>query len=837
MSSVPQSEPSVVQPTPPAPAEPTPPPPPPSQSPAPPPTIFKPLLDPLQSEVTPSVSTIVEPPRSPNPANPAVNGVSDDATTAPVADAGRSPLPPDATVPPTPTAADEPPPSLPPSAIPSAVPTPTVISTEEQERKGGILVDATPAPLTPAPAVSGSAPSTTDEAMDIDAAGEEDVPAPASSIQPSTSEGSLKRTGEQLQGDRDEKRPREEASSVPSPAVAPPASTPGPDASVSTPAPSANGTAGAAPAPTPAWLLYEPTPPRPSGPTTPLTQHQHKHLLNAVRALKKKPDAGPFLAPVDVVAFGIPHYPQIIDSPMDISTVETKLIVSDPRGPPKDKSKMKNWDTSKGSYQNWSQVVEDVRRIWENSRKFNGKDHVVSQAADRADAAFEASLSKIPAEPPAVTTPTTPVPAAGPSTARRASVSQPPTIRRSSDDSRPKREIHPPPSKDLAYEEIPGVRKPKRRNDPQLQWAGRVVKSLESNSKYFNAVSPFLYPIEKIVESIPEYTSVVKQPIDLHHIKARLADGVYEDVAQVNDDVKLMVNNALKFNPPADQVHVAAKQLAQIWEEKWKTLPPKQEESRESSEDPLADDYAEDGYSSGEDNTQLRSLESQVSALNDQIAALRAKIAKRRANRPAKGSKSKGPKAGPSRKQSTAKYSPGANGNGHGAPKKAKKSSQTQQFRDEDDDMDSEDEPTTTMTLTQKQELAEKIQLADADVLQKAITIIQQTTNLGANNEEIELDIDSLPTSTVIKLYNLVCRGGRAGKRAKQGGPGGAGSAKKAGRKAMGGVSRKSVNEKEEAERIRRMEAQLQSFDSRGNAVGTYEGEESSSEEESSEEE
>lgn len=54
----------------------------------------------------------------------------------------------------------------------------------------------------------------------------------------------------------------------------------------------------------------------------------------------------------------------------------------------------------------------------------------------------------------------------------------------------------------------------------------------------------------------------------------------------------------------------------------------------------------------------------------------------------------------------------------------------------------------------------------------------------------------------------------------------------------MGGVSRRSVNEREEAERIRRMEQQLQAFESSRpvpQAVG-YE-EESSSEEESSEEE
>lgn len=60
---------------------------------------------------------------------------------------------------------------------------------------------------------------------------------------------------------------------------------------------------------------------------------------------------------------------------------------------------------------------------------------------------------------------------------------------------------------------------------------------------------------------------------------------------------------------------------------------------------------------------------------------------------------------------------------------------------------------------------------------------------------------------------------------------------KKAARKSLGGVRRKHMNEQEEAERIRKMEEQLQSFEG-GGPAGYQGGEETdSSEEESSEEE
>ncbi|KAK8845381.1 hypothetical protein IAR55_006094 [Kwoniella newhampshirensis] len=860
---------------------------------------LKPLLNPLQNDGPPPSSTIVEAPKSPNPANPATDDTGNNVELAaqngqastqqadesaipvipsltveqPAAPAStpaplpapaqiddQPPLPVDAPVPPSPQAKDEAPPALPTGAIPSAVPTPSIITTEEQEQKEGILgVDETAvfAPTVEAQALPTAEPIS--DAMDVDAVGEVDVEVPeaqtsANVAQSSVSETNLKRAGDDLDEAREEKRLKEDGLSngalasnpgqaqdpTPLPAPTPvPAQAAQPDPTVSTPTPAIDG---AAFNPPPAWHAYVPPAPRPAGPTSALTPTQHKHLLATIRAIKKRTAESLFFAqPVDIVAFGIPHYPQIIDRPMDLGTVETKLVASDPRGPPKDKSKAAKWDTSKGTYHSVSEVTEDVRQIWENSRKFNGKDHLVSQAAGKLEEIYEKQLANLPPEPAPPAAPSPRAHAAGPSTARRASVSQPPVIRRTSDDSRPKREIHPPPSKDLAYEDVSGTRKPKRRSDPQLQWALRTIKGLEANGKFVMIVAPFSYSIQDIIAVIPDYTTVIKRPIDLTIIKDKLSEGVYDDVTQVDDDMKLMFANAQKFNPPGHEVHTSALQFEQLWSEKWRSLPPKQE-VREESEDPLAEEYVEAGYSSEEDGTALRSLESQVSQLNDQIAALRAKIAKRRATKASKP-KPKASKASASqRKQSVSKFSPGVNGNGH--PKKPKKAKEPiASYNDEDEEMESDEEP-TTMTLTQKQELAEKIQLADADTLQKAITIIQQTTNLGANNEEIELDIDSLPAGTVLKLYNLVCRGGRTGKTGRPKGQTAMGvQGKKPGRKAMGGASRKSVNEREEAERIKRMEAQLQSFDSgrggggSGGAIGGYEGEESSSEEESSDEE
>jgi len=84
----------------------------------------------------------------------------------------------------------------------------------------------------------------------------------------------------------------------------------------------------------------------------------------------------------------------------------------------------------------------------------------------------------------------------------------------------------------------------------------------------------------------PDYGSVIKRPIDLLIIKQRMMDGEYDDISQVDSDLKLMFSNALKYNAAQDPVAIAATQFQQLWAEKLRSVPPKYV-SRDSSEDPI----------------------------------------------------------------------------------------------------------------------------------------------------------------------------------------------------------------------------------------------------------
>ncbi|EJC97367.1 uncharacterized protein FOMMEDRAFT_163744 [Fomitiporia mediterranea MF3/22] len=61
-----------------------------------------------------------------------------------------------------------------------------------------------------------------------------------------------------------------------------------------------------------------------------LSPAQYRFCVSTVRKLCKLKDATPFLNPVDLVAFNIPHYPSIVKHPVDSAILYCKLVASNP---------------------------------------------------------------------------------------------------------------------------------------------------------------------------------------------------------------------------------------------------------------------------------------------------------------------------------------------------------------------------------------------------------------------------------------------------------------------------------------------------------------------------
>ena len=119
-----------------------------------------------------------------------------------------------------------------------------------------------------------------------------------------------------------------------------------------------------------------------------LSAAQHRFCLSTIRSLRKMKDASPFLRPVDIVGLNIPHYPSIIKTPMDLSTIDQKLVASHPTKPDP------NEDTPR--YYNADEFIADVRLIFQNTATFNGPDHVVTAMGKRVQDVFDKQLKNLP---------------------------------------------------------------------------------------------------------------------------------------------------------------------------------------------------------------------------------------------------------------------------------------------------------------------------------------------------------------------------------------------------------------------------------------------------------
>uniref|UniRef100_A0A1D1YFC0 Transcription factor GTE9 n=1 Tax=Anthurium amnicola TaxID=1678845 RepID=A0A1D1YFC0_9ARAE len=82
----------------------------------------------------------------------------------------------------------------------------------------------------------------------------------------------------------------------------------------------------------------------------------------------------------------------------------------------------------------------------------------------------------------------------------------------------------------------------------------------------------FNKPVDPVNLNIPDYFSIISNPMDLGTIRTRLKNKLYLDTLDFAADVKLTFSNAMRYNPPYNDVHVMAKELNNIFSKKWKIL-------------------------------------------------------------------------------------------------------------------------------------------------------------------------------------------------------------------------------------------------------------------------
>ncbi|OBT55897.1 hypothetical protein VE04_05034 [Pseudogymnoascus sp. 24MN13] len=359
----------------------------------------------------------------------------------------------------------------------------------------------------------------------------------------------------------------------------------------------------------------------------PLTPYQTKEIGKALRSAKSTKDGKNFKAAViDMWPFLKDGYLAKVENPIDLAIIEQK---------------------AKAGYSSMAEYINDIELLYQNCVTFNGAEHEVTRSAINIR---DSLMSKLPAkEPPKVEKKkkATPVPSAprhvqerrqsrgahtggagSPTTAGGVAQtfaldpSGTPLIRRDStkggDGGRPKREIHPPKSKDLVY----NARPKKKKFATELKFCEEVLNELKK-PKYQGINAPFLIPVDPVALGIPEYFKIVKSPMDLSTITDNLNSGHYTNSKDFEADIRLMFKNCYKFNPPSTAVNVMGQELEAIFNSEWQrkgqyladhavSSAATPESSGESGDDESDEEEPEEDHNSGAANIiQARLVEEQ----------------------------------------------------------------------------------------------------------------------------------------------------------------------------------------------------------------------------------
>lgn len=313
-----------------------------------------------------------------------------------------------------------------------------------------------------------------------------------------------------------------------------------------------------------------------------ITPHRRREMRKVFARIKKTKAGGGFRDSVQRLWPGLwDKYSVRIEKPMDLGEIDRNL--------------------RDGKYATFAEFKADLALILENSQQFNGPTHEVTAQARSAlytlwidvekigaeeptkakqqakaprvresRSAFPKSEERAPSEASPVSGPTGGSIGVVPAAVAPAAKSAAADARRASsatEGDRPKRTVRAPKPKDIDYTAKPSRKKLK----PELQFCDEVLQELMSN-KHWGMNQWFLDAVDAEGLGIPDYYSIIKNPMDLGKIQKMLATGAIPSLKEFDKNVTLMFDNCYQFNGPPSTggVSVFAKQLQDLYNSQMK---------------------------------------------------------------------------------------------------------------------------------------------------------------------------------------------------------------------------------------------------------------------------
>ncbi|KAF7846427.1 hypothetical protein BT93_L4386 [Corymbia citriodora subsp. variegata] len=475
-------------------------------------------------------------------------------------------------------------------------------------------------------------------------------------------------------------------------------------------------------------------------------------MKRVISNLKKSNASTAFRLPVDYRALNIPSYPDIVKQPMDLGTIDNRL--------------------KQGAYTSVKAFVSDFELIVNNCIAFNGEQHAVTQAARKMESSFTSQMQTLPpagavepskkdkavaklkldtprAAPPRRSSVSNSAKAASPKATPSPATFAPdpngmPLLRRDSAlDGRPKRAIVPT----KRNSDFGAARPRKKKYELELRFCDEVLRTVMS-TKYWVMNQYFTHPVDPVALNIPTYFQIIKKPMDLNTIRSKLDAGQYERAKEFEEDFKQIIKNCFKFNPEGDYVRARGQDLDDLFNKEWSkkqdwimAREPDSERGTpadEDDEDDSSDEDEEDDEDSGDDRTdQIKKLQAQIEAMSRQMGDL-AKA----------GKKKKSPGVSSKKDKKKKKDRPSTNFPNLQRPASVEKTKKPKAKKEKD----------RYVTFAEKQYISNGIGMLPERQMAEALRIIQSSVPALASSadNEIELDIEDVPNSALLKLLSFV---------------------------------------------------------------------------------
>jgi hypothetical protein len=105
-------------------------------------------------------------------------------------------------------------------------------------------------------------------------------------------------------------------------------------------------------------------------------------------------------------------------------------------------------------------------------------------------------------------------------------------------------------------------------NASKIRLCGKILTKLMDHKSCWL----FNKPVDPVLYGIPDYFDVIHNPMDLGTVKKKLTSKQYVSTSEFAADVRLTFSNAMKYNPPGNDVHTIAEQLNRTFESEWQSM-------------------------------------------------------------------------------------------------------------------------------------------------------------------------------------------------------------------------------------------------------------------------